>query len=337
MKPILYLIPAFDAASGTTIKFSWLGNIPMSNTLRIKNNDTREIVYEVTQETMKLEHTISPNNNIKNGTLYNASIRVTDRNNSVSEWSDVLLFYCFTMPTFEINIAPGQIIQAQTYGVEITYEQSEGELLQSYRARVYNANNEIIFDSGTRYVLDTIRISNLQDNGDYSIVVNGTTINGMELSTGAVNFSVDFLQSEAYFICELENLYETGGIYIKSNIVSVEGHSDKEVSYINGEIADLTNNVVHFDEDFSIEDNFSLLIKGTNFAANKQILRLRGVNDEVSVYYKYNPHKSQYYFELVTMLSGNVYVITADSPEPSKEISLWVKRINSLYQLEVIT
>ena len=337
MKPILYLIPSFDCSSGTTIKFSWLGNIPVSNTLRIKNNDTNTIVYEITQQTMKLEHTIRPENNLKNGTLYNASIKVTDGNNSDSEWSDVLLFYCFTTPTFTINIAPGQIIQAQTYGVDITYDQSEGELLQSYRIVVYNSNNEIIFDSNTRYVLDTVRISNLQDNGNYSIIATGTTVNGMNLSTGLIRFAVDFITSEAYFICELENIYETGGVYIKSNIVSVEGYSDREVTYINGEIADLTNNVVHFDENFSIDKNFSLLIKGSKFEINSQILRLRGTGETINVYYKFDRHQSKYYFELEVVYNGGSYIIIEGAPTTDTTISLWIKRINSLYQMEVIT
>jgi hypothetical protein len=41
MKPTLYLIPSFDTSQGTTIKFSWMGNQPMSNTLKVKNNTTR--------------------------------------------------------------------------------------------------------------------------------------------------------------------------------------------------------------------------------------------------------------------------------------------------------
>lgn len=58
MKPILYLIPAFDSALGTTIKFSWFGNQPVSNTVIIKDNATNKIVYEQSQTTMRLEHQI---------------------------------------------------------------------------------------------------------------------------------------------------------------------------------------------------------------------------------------------------------------------------------------
>ena len=335
MKPVLFLIRSFDSNVETTIKFSWLGNLPVSNTLRIRDNLTNEIVYEKTQTTMRLEHTISSNNNLINGRLYNASICVTDSNNSISEWSDVQLFYCFTTPTLSINISQGQVIQAQTYGVEITYDQSEGELLQSYRAIVYSANNEVIYDSDIRYILDTIKITNLQDNGDYSIVVTGTTINGMNISTERISFSVDFIKSEAYFVCELENMYNTGGIYIKSNIISVEGYSDKEVVYIDKDIADLTNNVVHFDSGFSINNNFALAIKG-DMNVDSHILKLSGNDAQINVYLKHDNSFKQNYFELEALYKNNRYVITTIAPTITKYISLWIKRINGLFQMEVV-
>jgi hypothetical protein len=335
MKPIMYLIRSFDSNVETTIKFSWLGNLPISNTLRIRDNITNEIVYEKTQTTMRLEHTISSNNNLINGRLYNASISVTDSNNSISEWSDVQLFYCFTTPTLSINIDQGQVIQAQTYGVEITYGQSEGELLQSYRAIVYSANNEVIYDSNIRYILDTIKITNLQDNGDYSIVVTGTTINGMNVSTERISFSVDFIKSEAYFVCELENMYNTGGIYIKSNIISVEGYSDKEVVYIDKDIADLTNNVVHFDSGFSINNNFALAIKG-DMNVDSHILKLSGNDEQINVYLKHDNSFKQNYFELEALYKNNRYIITTIAPTITKYISLWIKRINGLFQMEVV-
>ena len=89
---------------------------------------------------MRLEHIIPTNSGLVNGTLYNISVKVTDNNGIDSEWSDPVLFYCYSTPTFKINIEPNQLIQAQTYGVNITYTQPEGELLQSYRVRVYNSN-----------------------------------------------------------------------------------------------------------------------------------------------------------------------------------------------------
>ena len=336
MKPVLFYIKAFDSNVETIIKFSWLGNLPLSNTLRIKDNETNEIVYEVTQTTMRLEHIVSADNNLINGRLYNASVKVTDSNNSNSEWSDVALFYCFTTPTFTINIEQGQIIQAQTYGVNIIYAQSEGELLQSYRVQVFNSNHESIFDSNMRYILDTVRIANLQDNNSYYILATGTTINGIELSTGSISFVADFVKSEAYFMCELPNMYDTGGVYIKSNIVSVEGYSDSDVTYIDGDYADLSNNRIYFDQGFSITNDFVLMIKGKDFEAGEQIAQVKGNDEVINIYNKYDTTTSQYYFELEAIYKQNVYVITYNYSPTEEDVSLWIRRKNTLFEMEVV-
>lgn len=335
MKPILYNIKAFDSFQGSTIKFTWLGNVPVSNTLRIKNNSTNEIVYEQTQTTMKLEHTISDSNNLVNGTLYNASIKITDGNGISSEWSDVLLFYCYTTPTFNINITEGQIIQSQTYGVDIFYEQLEGELLQSYRVQVFNSNNESIYDSNIRYILDTVKVTNLQDNNTYTIIATGETISGIAVSTEAIRFTADFIKSEAYFICELQNMYDTGGVFIKTNIVSVEGYSDSDITYIDNEYADLSNNRVYFDEGFTLSKDFSILTKGKSFDVNSTILQIQGNDEIIRVNYK---HEFElYYFELEAIYNNHRYIIRKYcTPINDTEISLWVRRKNALLELEVV-
>lgn len=337
MKPVLYLIPSFDSSFGSIIKFSWLGNQPISNTLTIRNNATNAIVYEQTQITMRLEHTIPATSGLVNGTLYNASIKVTDNTGKVSEPSDTLLFYCYSTPIFKINIEPNQLIQAQTYGVDVTYFQAEGELLQSYRIQVFNSGGAVVYDSNTRYILDTVKITNLQDNNHYSIIATGETINGMSLSTGEINFSADFIKSDTYFMCEVQNMYDTGGIYIKSNIISVEGSSDNDVIYIDNEIANLTNNVVHFNKGFSIADDFSLVVRGKDFQVGEKILILSGNDEIITVDYKYDIYADQYYFELNANYKHNKYMITTITSSTSEEIMLCVRRKETLFSMEVIT
>lgn len=336
MKPVLYLIPAFDASLENVIKFSWLGNQPINNTLIIKDNATNKIVYEQLQNTMRLEHIIPASSGLVNGSLYNVSVKITDGNGIDSEWSDTLLFYCYSTPTFKINIIPNQIIQTQTYGVDITYYQPENEQLQSYQIKVYNSNDMVIYDSNIRYILDTVRINNLQDNSHYSIIATGETINGMKLSTGRIDFSADFIKSESYFLCDVQNMYDTGGIYIKSNIVSVEGQSDSEVTYIDNTIADLTNNAVHFTKGFNISGDFSLILKGSQFKIGDTILQLKGNDETITVFYKYDTTANVYYFELVAIYKNNKYMITKTNLYTTEEITLRITRINTLFELEVV-
>ena len=337
MKPSLFVIPSFDSSVGITIKFSWLGNQPVSNTIRIRNNNTNVIIYEKMLQTMKLEHTIPANSGLVNGTLYNVSVKVSDSNGVDSEWSDTLLFYCYSTPTFKINIEDGQIIQSQTYGVDLTYSQSEGEQLQSYRVKVLNSNQEVIYDSNTRYIIDTVKITNLQDNNHYYIITTGETVNGMYISTGEIEFFADFVKSETYFVLDLQNMYDTGGVYMKSNIVSVEGESDYDVAYIDNEIADLTNNVVHFNKGFSISGDFSLFIRGEKFQPGKQIIRISGNDEIITVTYRYDDIFNRYYFELNSTYGSVTYMVTSSYVDNTKETSLYIRRKNTLFGLEVLS
>ena len=337
MKPIIFVIPSFDQSVGITVKFSWLGNQPVSNTLVIRDNITNNIVYHKTQTTMKLEHVLEPSSGLVNGNLYNASVFVTDSNGVSSEWANTVLFYCYSTPLFQINIKDGQIIQAQTYGVDVSYSQHEGEQLQSYRVRVLNSNRETIYDSNNRYIIDTVKITNLQDNNHYYIIATGETVNGMYLSTGEIEFFVDFIKSEAYFVLELQNMYDTGGVYMKSNIISVEGESDSDVAYIDNEIADLTNNVVHFNKGFSISDDFSLFVRGKEFEPGEQILRISGNNEVIIVIYRHDDVSDRYYFELNSKYGNITYMVTSIYVDNTDEISLYIRRKNTLFGLEVLS
>jgi hypothetical protein len=156
----------------------------------------------------------------------------------------------------------------------------------------------------------------------------------MNITTGAIHFSADFVRSEAYFVCELQNLYDTGGIYIKSNIISIEGYSDKEVNYIDKQIADLTDNVVHFNQGFSINGNFSLAIKGS-MEVNSHILKLCGNDEQINVYLKHDDSFNQDYFELEAIYKNNRYMITTITTSDSNKL-LWIKRVDSLFQMEVV-
>jgi hypothetical protein len=124
-------------------------------------------------------------------------------------------------------------------------------------------------------------------------------------------------------------------VYIKSNIISVEGSSDSDVTYIDNEIADLTNNVVHFNKGFVISDDFSLLIRGYGFEVGSNILQLSGNDESITVEYKYDKYKDIYYFELIALYKNNKYMITQINPYHSQEIALRIKRKNTLFDMEV--
>ena len=97
IRPTLNKISAFDAAKGSTVTFSWTGPQAQKNRLVIKEYDSpNRIVYDCTQKTMALKHTlhlteageenISQNipYSLENGKRYLATVYIYDIYNQES-------------------------------------------------------------------------------------------------------------------------------------------------------------------------------------------------------------------------------------------------------------
>ena len=133
-KPILNynLRNAFDSKFDREFEFVYDGNQCFSNRLIVKNNSTNEVVYNQLQDTLQLKHVL-PRNTLSNGVQYNARIVAIDANGVSSEESDTILFYCFTTPTFGLNIANNDVVRSSNKEFVIAYSQQEGEVLQNFQ------------------------------------------------------------------------------------------------------------------------------------------------------------------------------------------------------------
>ena len=131
--PILYSVPAFDAQNSFEFQFASIGGAQVvANTLTIKNNTTLATVYSQTQSTFKFEH-ILPANTLTNGTYYQATLTTKDAQGNESSPSTPIQFYCYTTPSFAFNNLPANnLIDNDSFDLGVTYNQSEGELLNSY-------------------------------------------------------------------------------------------------------------------------------------------------------------------------------------------------------------
>lgn len=257
MKPILYNINAFDAAQEMTFTFQWQGNQSFGNIVQVRDNTSNTVIYQATETTMQLKHTL-PAYTLNNGTLYNVRVAVIDINNNISEYSDPVLFYCFTTPSFAFdNISENQIVRNASYQVTMSYSQQEGEPLQSWEISLYDTSQSKIQGSGVSYT-DSIKhtLTDLEDNLTYYIKASCMTLNGMEVETSYVPFSVNYKQPAIYSLLTLENVSNNGYIKLQSNIRAVEAKSLKDVEYINDEYVDLKDNTVYIDDDFSLDDDF---------------------------------------------------------------------------------
>lgn len=349
MQATIYNISPFDALIGTTIKFSWSGNQIFKNRCIIKNNDTNEIVYDKTIDSFKYEHPIDLTTaTLKNGEKYNAYITVFDRENKESDIQSIgKSFLCLKTPIFTFNnISPNQVIAASSYKVALSYSQENGELLDSWSISLYTLSHTVLATSGTVY--DTSDLSYLfsgfANKNKYSVRAIGRTVNGIDLDTGFVDISVTYDIRNVFSLLEPTNMAKQGGIQIRSNIVSSEGHPEKDVVYINGEYVDLRDNVLWYTEGFEFKNDFSCAIVFYNTKPNQTVLTLYNDNhDELTIsatyrvgYWESTEMRGRYELRITSYYSTVViYSNILDLPTDDDKIGVCVTRDKGFYNIEI--
>lgn len=329
---------AFDATTEHVFEYSWDGSNLQSvgSILTIKNNTTEEVVYGERKNSLLLKHTL-PANTLQNGILYKATIQVVDRNNNISPASDLVLFYCYTQPTISTTLNYDEIIQNSSCTIGIIYEQPEGEELQSFKIELYNSFKELIYTSNMKYdISSTVTLTGLEDSMEYYVQAVGETINHMITESGLVRINVEYIQPDFYSYISVENRYNFGDIVFTSNLVSVEGRSDNPV-FIDGEYVDTVNgSPVIFDENFSLDKNYSLIIKGYNFQKNKVFMILKNINNTVSMKWRIDENNN-YYVELSTQTNNliNIFMSNHITVTDITKLKIMIRCINHHFDIIV--
>lgn len=345
-KPILSSIPAFDASFDKTITFNvQSGQQVIGNTLTVTDQETGSVIYTNTVETFQYSNIISANKLI-NGKSYQATIQTKGVNNTVSPISEPVQFKCFTTPLVYIeDVSDGYVIRSSNYTFIGSYTQPQGELLQSFEFNLYNANGVLLSTSGVKYSEDIIyTVNGLEDNTAYYIELITNTVNGMVTSTDRILINVDYEQPAFFTINQLENLCDTGQIQISSNIKVIIGKSNpKPPIYIDNKEVDLRKNgsYVLFDEGFSIDKDFTLKLIGRDFNENTQIIKLAGKDITIVLNYMIDTvsqNENMYFIEMYCYnnLTTFKYYIKSNyilPPTPKEDIFIWLRRIDSLYDL----
>lgn len=344
-QPILYQTTAFDALSVHEFQFAYSGDQAYRNRLIIRNNASNAVVYDKTLTTFQLRHQL-PAASLTNGRDYNAQVQVIHKDGSSSALSNKIVFFCFTAPVLSFsNLESEQIIRNSSFEAALSYTQPEGELLSAYQFTLYDIRHAEIYSTDLLYdqTLCTT-LSGLIDNYHYYLRGAGITVHGMEVDTGYVPFSVEYIQPSVFAVLHLENLWHEGCVMIQSNIVSIEGTSNPSPPrYIDNEWVDLSDpeHWVRFDKGFSIEDDFTLQLVGRDFGENATLLEMSNQKDKIKIRF-YHGNFTGYgevaYFVLTAHNGTETYVITSDYipvPSPDEVIPIWVRRIGPLYEIRV--
>lgn len=254
--PMLSDIKTFNAKKDKTINFNVIGgNQVVGNNLVIERLDNNTAVYNESQETFNFTHTIK-SDSLENGVNYRAKIRTKDINNNWSDFSDTVLFWCFTEPELlitNIDYENQNRVYNQTVLFNTTYKQNENEILQSYRYLLYNSNKELLesfpekYSDGSTPLIQ--EVTGLKNSTLYYIEVKTISPHGNIGTTGLINFKPLYVTPQLSVAIEAENLPEQGAIRINTSIVQTILRlydnngviiNPEDVEYVKSEWLDMT-------------------------------------------------------------------------------------------------
>lgn len=356
-RPTLIAVPSFDATQSFTFTFTVQSGSSqiVANQLTIRRQLDNQIVYQEKQETFKYEHIVNANE-LTNGVYYNADVVVFDAEDNQSPVSIPIQFWCYSTPTIEFtNIPSTNIINNASFNFAFSYNQNEGELINSYIINLYNAFQTQIATSGIVYVQNgsppyegNYLFAGFEDNTTYFIQMTGTTINNAVVSSDKIQFNVNYSRPDLFTLVELTNNCEEGYITLKSNIVLIEGNSNPTPPvYIDNDSVDLTqnNSWVEWNDGYSISGDFLTRLWFRNPNPYSQILQFTNTQGQMIVinymqgYENINSSEPQAYIEAyVQSIDGMEYYIYSnyiDILSSDNWYNVWLTRVNGIYQLQL--
>lgn len=349
--PILYSQAAFDATQAHTFTFNVVGGEQVTqNKLVITNQSTNEIVYQAVQTTYKFEH-ILPANTLTNGVYYSAYVITYNANGAASSQSNSIQFYCYSTPNFAFSNLPiNNVITNSSYNFQATYNQTEGELLNSYVFTLYDAQRIQIATSGAQYVGATTtpptivayQFTGFVDRTSYYIRAIGQTAQGTQVDTGLIAISVLYTVPSLFSVIELNNNCSGGYVIVRSNLIEIGSESNPTPpNYVDNNTAvDVRNNgqYVEWSSGFELNSDFTASLWGRDFNENSNIITMTDdLGNNIIIRYRTNENNTVYADATVT--NGDViYYVYSDAiatPTTTDKIQIWLRRIGNQYTIKL--
>lgn len=301
MKPTISEIKPFDADLGVEVNYKWSGDALRKLKVVISNNSTGDDVYTPDAfETYINRFTIPAFDvsGLQNGGVYKIKIQaLTGVNEEESEWSDEVLFYCFSTPNFTAQgaVADGDnqkiSIHNSSFVFVVQYIQDEGEPLNVWEINLYNGNDIVVESSGELYYAstDSHRFSGFTETESTYVVLNGTTVHGMNITSKKIKLEVNFNVASNFVNFEATNNAARGNIKVQSNAVSIVGEPlYEDVTYVqdssnNDYAVDLSNNAVLFNSGFIIPGDFAYYIRLPELYYDNPFLKLSTTDGNESI------------------------------------------------------
>ena len=351
IKPIALPLSAFDATNIQRFSFTASGGDRVfGNKITIKEQSDDSIVYSSTVESFEFFQDV-PANTLQNGVGYTFYFNTYDINGTFSEDSNTVFFYCYTQPTIEFSNIPEQgIVESVSYTFRCVYNQLEGEKIQSLVFNLYNNQGTLIDYSETLYTTDTppnIFEHTFNDllEERYYIEAIGTTIEGTAVTSGRIQFTVQYSEPIIYETLKLKNNAKDGNINIYTNLIAIDGYSDgQQPIFIDG-MLDLSRygSYVLWKTGFEIPESFTMqILMKPCLIANFITLR----NDDVKIdigFKREIPNgestvKDCFYVREQKIQNSQTSIIRSnyvDLINNNSYVCVWVKKIRTVWDLRL--
>lgn len=133
--------------------------------------------------------------------------------NSFSEYSDRILFYCHSEPYILFNDLSSDhatTISYPSYSFDFSYnyKPSEGEVVNRYEFYLYDSNKELIDQSSCYYYRDSLKsfnVSGLDNHTTYFVRAKAESVGGYRLDTGFIEFETNYIEAVDEAVIEAVN------------------------------------------------------------------------------------------------------------------------------------
>lgn len=265
----------------------------LRNNLIIQELSTGNQVYNATLETFSLKHQVPPST-LSAGSAYRASVRVGGAQDTLSEFSDWVIFWVLEKPELNIiniDYLNQNRVYSQTVDFQTEYTHPNFELLQSYRYNLYDSNQNLMQSYSEIYAdgseLLTQEITGLVNGDLYYIELKIYTVNQQEASTGLVLVRPFYIAPILTSAIGVENIKSEGAIKVTANIIQIIGRLYDEngieivkddIEYIDNEKLDMNRpdyDKLVYSEGFDIEgDDFALKLWCENLPEDRVFMKL---------------------------------------------------------------
>lgn len=336
-KPTIMKISPFDASYDYDITLSWTGNRAHANRIIIFDNETNDIVFDDTVSSFELKHTI-PAHTLQNNKKYVIQAQTFNVENIPSALSDKVLFYTFATPDFYFeNLSENSVISSSSFTAAVHYYSDDWENISKYVFYLYDASKKQLLKSSE--MTDDFEIKytykGLDNNTVYYVRCKGVTVNGMELDTGYIEITVKYENPNTYARIYATPIPSQGCIQVSTNLIIIQYNGTEEFEYIDGMI-NLRDKTLYYDDGFFIEDDFTMIIRGTNLWQNADILKMSNENHGLTLSSRiYSDGNLR--FRLVVPNGISNYLLYSEPQvfDDTDLVTIAIQRKNDTYQLKV--